>query len=217
MGRGSISSGSFPRKSNFRQRCRRRCTHIDIAGAPQGVHLPDPDNFGAAALSQRSQGHRNGGVCIQGQVDPCDSALEQLLSKLLHSDDQIMVPKLCKFAGTRRTPYIHGIHTNQYYTRFYKKVNDFLLKNTLFLTPLWGAVLCRMSTGNSVSGIQENIPFPSLPGTLSGTCSCRSGASTRPGFYFTKTIFRRHRSVMFLRNIRKSRFFGGRVNAPPLR
>jgi hypothetical protein len=47
---------------------------------------------------------------------------------------------------TRRTPYIHGIHTNQYYTQFREKVNVFLLKNPLFLNPGKGCCMCKMTT-----------------------------------------------------------------------
>ena len=143
-----------------RQRCRCRRADFDVAGAPQVVHFPDPVDFDTVCLSKLSQGHRDGRVRIQGQVDPCDSALEQLLSKLLHSDDQFMVPKLCKFAGTRRTPYIHGIHTNQYYTRFSEKVNVFLLKNPLFLNPTKGPRMCKMTTRYSRS-------MHGFPGTYS--------------------------------------------------
>ena len=57
-----------------------------------------------------------------------------------------MVPKLSELVVTRRTPYIHGIHTNQYYTPFSEKVNVFLLKNPLFLSPVQGLAMCRMST-----------------------------------------------------------------------
>jgi hypothetical protein len=118
----------FPKKSVLRgQRCCCRRTHIDVAGAPQVVHFPDPVNFDTVCLSELSQGHRNGGVRILGQVDPCDSAPKQRFAKLLHSDDFLMVPKLGELVVTRRTPYKHGIHTNQYYTPFYKKVNNLLL------------------------------------------------------------------------------------------
>ena len=146
MGRVSISTGLFPKKSTFRQRCRRRCTHIDVAGAPQVVHLPDPDNFDSTGLSELSQGHRNGGVGILGKIHPGDSASKQLLFQLLHSDDFSMVPKLGELVVTRGTPYIHGIHTNQYYTCFFEKVNVFLLKNPLFLAPRNGCRMCTMST-----------------------------------------------------------------------
>ena len=128
-----------------RQRCRCRRAHIDAAGAPQVVHFPDPDDLGAALLSKLSQGHRYGGVRILGEIHPADSAALKLLLQLLHSDDFFMVPKLGELVVTRRTPYIHGIHTNQYYTRFCEKVNFFLLKNTLFLTPLRGPRMCIMS------------------------------------------------------------------------
>ena len=131
------------------QRCRCRRTHINIAGAPQVVHLPDPVNFGAALTSKLSQGHCNGGVRILGQVDPCDSAPKQRLAKLLHSDELFMVPKLSEVVGTRRTPYIHGVHTNQYYTRFPEKVNDFLLKRMLFLNPFMGLSMCKTTTVKS--------------------------------------------------------------------
>ena len=117
-----------------RQRCRCRRADFDVAGAPQVVHFPDPVKIDTLFLSKLSQGHRNGGVRIQGQVDPGDSASKQRFLQLLHSDDFLMVPKLRKLVVAHRTPYIHGIHTNQYYTRFSEKVNVFLLKNPLFLT-----------------------------------------------------------------------------------
>ena len=160
MGRVSISTGLFPRKSTFRQRCRRRCTHIDAAGAPQVVHLPDPDDFDVLRLSKLSQGHRNGGVSIQSQEDPGDSASKQCFLQLLHSDDFLMVPKLGELVVTRRTPYIHGIHTNQYYTRFSEKVNVFLLKNPLFLAPSQEPRMCKMTTRYSRS-------MHGFPGTYS--------------------------------------------------
>jgi hypothetical protein len=136
----------FPKKSILcGQRCRCRRANIDVAGAPQVVHFPDPDDLGAAPLSKLSQGHRYGGVRILGEIHPGDSAALKLLLQLLHSDDFFMVPKLGELVVTRRTPYKHGIHTNQYYTPFYKKVNFFLQKNPLFLTPFQGLGMCRMS------------------------------------------------------------------------
>ena len=145
------------------QRCRCRRTHIDVAGAPQVVHFPDPDNFGAAPLSKLSQGHRNGRIRIQGQIHPCDSATKQRFAKLLHSDDFLMVPKLGELVVTRRTPYIHGIHTNQYYTRFSEKVNVFLLKNPLFLHSFKGLPMCKKTTVFRIPSQAKNIHQGRLP------------------------------------------------------
>ena len=129
-----------------RQRCRCRRADLDVAGAPQVVHFPDPVNFDTTYLSKLSQRHRDGRVRIQGQVDPGDTAAKQCFFQLLHSDDFLMVPKLRKLVVAHRTPYIHGIHTNQYYTRFYEKVNFFLRKNPLFLTTISGLGMCKKST-----------------------------------------------------------------------
>jgi hypothetical protein len=63
----------------------------------------------------------------------------------------LMVPKLRKLVVAHRTPYIHGIHTNQYYTRFYEKVNFFLRKNPLFLNPSGAFRMCRMSRPSTCS------------------------------------------------------------------
>ena len=69
-----------------------------------------------------------------------------------------MVPKLGELVVTRRTPYIHGIHTNQYYTPFSEKVNVFLLKNPLFLDRPKGRCMCKMTT--RYSGSMHGFPAP---------------------------------------------------------
>ena len=76
--------------------------------------------------------------------------MKQCFAKLLPSDDFLMVPKLGEFVVTRRTPYKHGIHTNQYYTHFSEKVNNFLQKIPLFLTLFQRVCMCKKAIVHSV-------------------------------------------------------------------
>ena len=102
-----------------------RGAHLDSAGAAQILHGADPGVGNMILFALLRQGSRDGGVGVFRQEDLPGPAGIQSFSELLDSDHEGSGGQFRQIPAFRDFKIILCIHTKQYYTHFFGKVNKF--------------------------------------------------------------------------------------------
>ena len=105
---------------------RRRCAHLNSAGAAQIRHGANPGNLDIVSLAKGLQGAGKAGIGIFCQKNTPGTAGADCLAQLLAAHDQLSAAEIGQFAAVRYSTIVFPIHTDTYYTQYFEKVNKII-------------------------------------------------------------------------------------------
>ena len=102
-----------------------RSAHLDSAGAAQVLHRADPDVGNMILFAQLLQRSDQGGVGVFREENlPCATGI-QGFPELFDSDHKVTGGQFRQIPALGDFTIIFCIHTKQYYTHYFGKVNKF--------------------------------------------------------------------------------------------